>query len=892
MKAHLICHTHWDREWYLTHEEFRAKLVRLIDGILEIIDTTPEYVSFMLDGQTIAIEDYLEIRPYNREKLFDALREGKIICGPWYILPDELLISGESHIRNYLAGSSVLGDTVEKMRIGYLPDSFGHPAQMPQIINGLGMDVMVFWRGTADFVKNTEFYWESPASGIRCLCIHMPCGYGNSGNLSGTEEEIFERVEKMVEILGAGTLTDTVLLMNGSDHITAQKDIVEVVRKINARSGEKFQVVLSTLPEFVKEVKSQLHDPETYTGEFRYGHRSMLLGGTLSTRMYLKQRNTEVEKGAEQYVEPLMAAEYLLGKRYDNKGFLEYMWKKILENQPHDSICGCSIDAVHSEMETRFDRVLQLEKTLFHDTFRRIEKDGEEETESTDILLFEPSQDCLPSYQEIVADMDKVLVQFVDFSRSVIVDRESEITHPNMPVKVVISDETGREIPCEIIRGEKTYTHRYQDHTMPEVYKTNRLTLGVKLPGFKCGIHALHIKCVSRSADDIAEYCTVQAEQGQKIENEYYEVSVEGGTLTVVDKKTGRVHRGVHKFIDKGVAGDEYTYSWPEEDSVFCLKDVTRTEIFKTGDLRQTLKITAELQIPEKLEADRRKRSGKLASCPVEMGVSLDAGTDRIDFVTRIDNRAEDHRLQVQFPSGACTEYTEAEDIFHITKRTVENEIPETWAEYPQTTHPVHGFVNVEDSRGGLAVTAGGIAEFEGVQEDGQTCLNLTLLRCVGWLSRTDLLTREGNGGWTIETPDGQCPGLHEFHYSISYHTGSWRDGKVYQILDKALKPAGIHQAECRIPDGKLGRDLEFLSELPSDVRLSAAKPSQDGTGLIFRMYSIAEKERKFQLSLPDGVQQAWRTNLAEEEPEEMALKDGCVDVQIRAGEIITIKLR
>ena len=145
MKAHMICHTHWDREWYLTREEFRTKLVRLIDGLLDIIDNVPEYVSFMLDGQTIVIEDYLEIKPYNRERLFAALKAGKIICGPWYILPDELLISGEAHIRNYMKGAQVVEEAGKKMEIGYLPDSFGHPAQMPQIIEGLGMNAMIFW---------------------------------------------------------------------------------------------------------------------------------------------------------------------------------------------------------------------------------------------------------------------------------------------------------------------------------------------------------------------------------------------------------------------------------------------------------------------------------------------------------------------------------------------------------------------------------------------------------------------------------------------------------------------------------------------------------------------------------------------------------------------------
>lgn len=889
MKAHMICHTHWDREWYFTREEFRTKLVRLIDGLLEVIKEVPEYVSFMLDGQTIAIEDYLEIKPYRKAELYKALETGKIICGPWYILPDELLVSGESHIRNYLVGGRVLPEKSKKMKTAYLPDSFGHPCQMPQIVEGLGMDTMVFWRGTANFVKQTEFYWESPAKDIKTLCVHMPCGYGNCANLSGSEEAVFERVEEMVKTLEAVTSTDVVLLMNGSDHITGQKDIVEIVKAINGKASD-FQVELSTLECFIGELRERLPELETYTGEFRYGERSMLLGGTLSTRMYLKQKNYQVQKNMEQYLEPLWAAEYLLGRREDTKGYRDYLWKKILENHPHDSICGCSIDEVHREMEARFACVEQLETTLTNDTMQRISGElyGEDDSEGFSLLLFEPSQDSHPSYVETEIQLDKMLVQEVLFAKSIIADYEPQLVHPKLPKAIRITDEKGREIPHVILSMEKGYPTRYQDHTAPEVYKANCIKVGMLLPAFTYGLHTLKVKRAEEFIGDSKDEPLTDT-----IENEYYTLTFEEGAFTVVDKKTGICHKGVNRFVDKGDAGDEYTYSWPLKDRTYSLdSDSVQITVNRDGDLRTSLTVTGTLLLPESLTEDRKGRSEDLVACPVTVIARLTKGIDRIDFTTWVDNQAKDHRLQVQFPSGIRTEVSQAEDAFHITERSIGVEVPETWMEYPQSTHPCHGFLNLEDETGGVSMIAQGITEFEGEQEENETCLKLTLLRCVGWLSRTDLLTRQGNGGWTIETPEGQCLGKHRFDYSLSYHEGSYGDSDVYQVLNKASKPALLWQGETGKELYGEGNLLAFLSDLPGHIRVSALKPAENGDGIILRLFHIGREDCRFELKLPKEITGAEAVNLAEEVGEELPLKHHRLALRMKASQITTIRFR
>ncbi|HHV99925.1 MAG TPA: hypothetical protein GXX36_10225 [Clostridiaceae bacterium] len=890
IKAHMICHTHWDREWYLSREEFRVKLVRLIDGLLKIIGSNPEYVSFMLDGQTIVLEDYLEIKPENRKLLQTALESGKIICGPWYILPDELLISGESHIRNYLIGQKIMSEMGGSMQVGYLPDSFGHPQQMPQIINGLGMDTMIFWRGTANFMKKTEFYWVSPHKNSKILCIHMPCGYGNSARLNSDPSISNPRLLNMILTLKDRSSGRHVLLMNGSDHIIAQENIVEIVKAFN-ESHENIQIELTTMDKFIKELKEELPELETYSGEFRYGHRSMLLGGTLSTRMPIKQNNHIVQRNMEKYLEPILAWEHLSGGQSGMQNYLTYLWKKILENQPHDSICGCSIDAVHAEMMTRYESIKQLQNTLISDTWNRIEQIAGRSGKAADaqLMIFEPTQDRKPSYLEVNIDLDRILIQRVNYEKSIINDYEDEIEHPPVPKTLKIIDDNGREIEHVILSSDKAYYTDYLDESLPEVYKVNRLKVGLLLPGYDCGFHILNVYRTNEEKEETSSH--IKSEQDNSIENSYYSVSFEGDSFKVADKKTGKVYQGVNRLVDKGDAGDEYTYSWPAQDSTYGLDpDSVSIEKISTP-IYQRLIVKGNMLLPEKLTEDRQKRSSKLVASPVVIMVTLLKDIDRIDFTTEIENNSCDHRLQAEFPSGILTDVSQAEHCFGMVKRNIEMDIPETWAEYPQSTHPAHGVIKLSDGSNCLSAITEGLPEYEAENVNNQSVLRITLLRSVGWLSRKDLITRAGHAGWEIETPDAQLLGNHSFKYSISYHKAE-DEGIAYSLLTKFIHPSAAHQLRKSSGDVELAANpLAFISDLPWDVRMSAFKMSEKGGNLVLRLYSIAQDDRKVRLTVPDKVREVYRVNLAENRLSRVDIQDGVLDFIIEPAEIISFEV-
>lgn len=195
---HVVSHTHWDREWYLAFQRFRFRLVELIDHLLALLEADPDYRSFMLDGQMIVLEDYLEIRPEREAQIRRYVQEGRLLIGPWYILPDEFLVSPEATVRNLLVGGQVCRRFGPRMGIGYIPDPFGHVGQMPQILRGIGIDVACLWRGVGE--QPTELCWRAP-DGSEVLLLHLRDSYSNGGWLPDDEDGFAQALAELRDSL-------------------------------------------------------------------------------------------------------------------------------------------------------------------------------------------------------------------------------------------------------------------------------------------------------------------------------------------------------------------------------------------------------------------------------------------------------------------------------------------------------------------------------------------------------------------------------------------------------------------------------------------------------------------------------------------------------------------
>lgn len=886
IQAYIVCHTHWDREWYLTREQFKTKLVRLVDRVLEAAEADERF-AFLLDGQTIVLQDYLSIRPENETRLRKLISRGRVSVGPWYILPDEILVSGEAHIRNYLTGRRIAEKFGGRMNIAYLPDSFGHPEQMPQILWGLSLEAAVFWRGTDDTLTHSEFVWQSPFEEGRILGLHMRHGYGNSARLSEDPAETVPRLKAMMEQLAAYSHGDVVLLMNGSDHILPQKGLLEILENFNRENKETGSIKLDTLAGYLDAVRNDLPELEVHTGELRSGDRSMLLGGTLSTRMYLKQWNARVQRGMERYLEPVMSAARLCGADWNTGGYSHYLWEHILENHPHDSICGCSIDEVHREMMTRFHCVDQLQNTLLKDGGKALADRFATETPVSGavLLCFEPTQDQLPGYLETVVDFDPVLIQRVNFALSTIDEYGDSICHPPLPRSVTAEDENGAPVRVRLLSAEKAEYMHLQDETAPEIYRVNRCRVALELPPMHCGFHTITLHPHSRM-DGVSP----APQRPDRIENAFCRVESDGnGAFRVTDKATGRVYTGVGRLVDRGDAGDEYTYSWPAQDRS-CLTSGAdlHLECECLPGLKQTLTLRGSLRLPAGLSADRARRSTEEVDCPVSITATLYEDSPVIGLDVTVDNKAKDHLLQLEIPAGVRTDCTAASSAFAVTRHPVRLPVPDQWMEYPIPNQPTHGFVTA----GEAWVACDGLTEYEAADSSDGTVLRITLLRCVGWLSRPDLNTRVGNGGWVLETPDAQCQGVHHFRLGAGFCPDGVDTARAMAQCDRFLHPPMLLQQPLRQTALAPAADLAFLSCLPPEVRLSGCKQAEDGDGVVVRAYSIGRQETEVVLPLPAGVTAAFRCDLTEQARTPLPVEQGAVRLQVRPCEIVTLYLQ
>ena len=174
-RVHIVPHTHWDREWYSPYQTFRLRLVDLLDQLLPQLEGDPSYAHFLLDGQMAVVDDYLAVRPEAEPRLRALAATGRMAMGPWYALPDEFLVSGETLVRNLQRGLRVASRFGGAMDVGYLPDMFGHVAQMPQLLRLFGYEHAVVWRGVPSAIDRSGFWWTAP-DGSTVRAEYLPAG--------------------------------------------------------------------------------------------------------------------------------------------------------------------------------------------------------------------------------------------------------------------------------------------------------------------------------------------------------------------------------------------------------------------------------------------------------------------------------------------------------------------------------------------------------------------------------------------------------------------------------------------------------------------------------------------------------------------------------------------
>src|SRR5437879_4918610 len=256
-----------------------------------------------MDGQTVVIDDYLEVRPEARGRLERAVRSGQIQVGPWYTLPDEFLVSGETLVRDLQRGLALADLHGGSMRVGYLPDSFGHAAQMPQIYHQLGFRHAAVWRGVPLAIDRVAFDWEAP-DGSQILTAYMGNSYSQGVDLPTERDALAARIASALQAIAPFHPTADVLLMNGNDHVLPQAALSAAVREATGRL-DGTRIRLARLDDYLARLPEQ--GWPRWRGELRSSARANVLMGTLSVRAPDKQRHFEATRMLERMAEPLAA---------------------------------------------------------------------------------------------------------------------------------------------------------------------------------------------------------------------------------------------------------------------------------------------------------------------------------------------------------------------------------------------------------------------------------------------------------------------------------------------------------------------------------------------------------------------------------------------------------
>ena len=784
----VVPHTHWDREWYRPFEHFRLLLGSVVDEVLDTLERDPEFTSFTLDGQAIVLEDYVAVRPANESRLRALIAADRIEIGPSYVLPDEFLVGGEPLVRNLLIGRAVcerFGG--QPSPAGYLPDSFGHPLQLPQILAGFGIETFLFSRGLGDEIDDLgiAFDWTAP-DGTSVRALQLLGDYSNFANISGADDAE-ARVRAIHERFGDGLARSrarAVVLCNGTDHWRIQPEMPAVCAELERRfPGSAFAI--AKYGDYTSAL--QTGELPSFSGELLGSRLWNVLRGVNSARLYLKQANERAEQTLLG-VETLAALCALrAGTRFPLQD-VTFAWQELLKCQPHDSICGCSCDEVHRDMLVRY---ASLDRTLGLLRSRALEEVAGRET-----------------------DGHVGVVNPLPFSRSGLLT----------PVGA------GPMI--------------------------------VRLDGFE----ARTVELVPGRA--------AAPREGDRIESDRFAVQAEhDGTLTIDEKSSGRRFVGLHAVEDELDMGDLYNFCPVDGTGVWRCSDAS-ARVLSDGPLCWELEVRYRGERPAGLDDQLRPVSETVATTLATI-VRLVRGSDRIECETTIENAAKDHRLRVVFGVGDAHGPVRAEGQFAVIERPISRPDPRTqWCEPPDRTQHTSGAVAL----GPVALITRGLPEYEARAGAGGTELCLTLVRCVGLISRPSnaISTRPLGAGPQTPTPEGQCLGRHVVEYALRFDADE---------LDNVALLRASQDYRCPLMIAPSGVQFEPPLVLEGEVVFSCLKGAEDGDGLIMRMFNPGSAASTARVLGPVTIE---RTRIDETGGAPL----GGAAVTVAPGEIATLRLR
>lgn len=868
-KVHIVPHMHWDREWYFSTEESRILLVNNMKEIMDMLENNPDYPYFVMDGQTAILEDYLAVKPQDKERIKKLVEEGKLIIGPWYTQTDEMVVGGESIVRNLLYGIKDCGEFGDYMKIGYLPDSFGQSAQMPQILNGFDIKHSIFWRGCSERkgTGKTEFNWTSD-DGSEVVVQMLPLGYAIGKYLPTDIDALRKRMEKYFPVLDRGATTEHEILPNGHDQMPVQKNIFDVIEKLKELYPDR-EFFLSRYENIFEELEKE-SNRDTISGEFLDGKYMRVHRSIFSTRMDIKAANARIESKITNILEPLASIAYSLGFEYHH-GLIELIWKEIMKNHAHDSIGCCCSDKVHKEIMNRFllaeekvDRLIEFYK-------RKI----------TDAISCEKALDKLTIFNLMPYEREEIIrAQIITKMKSFEMVNDEDI---KLDFQVIHKE----EIDAGLIDRQIVHYGNYD----PFMIYTIEFKDVVPAMGYKTYL-------IKESEFMIEK----EYEAVNKIDNDFYEIEVnENGTLKILDKKMNKTFDNVLLMENGGDEGDEYDFSPLVDEKLIFNTHVKAEYSIKKNKFNNEIKISYRLDVPKNIES----RKNNNIDGYVDFNISINVPNDkaRIDIVFDIDNQACDHRIRTYIPTNIASKFSVSDNQFGYIKRDVYDEAmdvweKEGWDERPDSIYPMLTFVGLSDEEHGVAVLTNSTREFEIVGEKFDT-IAITLFRSVGFLGKEEMVRRPGRpSGIKLPTPDSQLIGNITIDFAIATHEKSTLEANVANMAKQYLTPMVTYNKmpynAMKLNDSEVITPYSYslLKQYDENLVLSVIKKAEKEEGLIIRMYNPNEYEESTNILFDRSIKEAVKANLNERKIEKINIEDNSIKVKCRKNQVQTILIK
>ncbi|UDN59099.1 alpha-mannosidase [Clostridioides sp. ES-S-0010-02] len=801
IKAHIVNHTHWDREWYFTSGDALVLSEQLFTDIIDELERNPD-VSFVLDGQLSILDDYTQVHKEKIESIKKLIEEKRLYIGPWFTQTDAFFARGESILRNLMIGIFESKKYGEYMKIGYLPDTFGFNAQMPILLRHVGIDNIFFWRGIhlGKQVQSPYFKWKSLNGEKYIYAVNMPHGYGTGMLLEPSPKYVNGRLDPAIDFIKSYSDVEEVLIPSGNDQLNIIGDFKNKVEEIN--NIGKYSYITSSYQDFLKYVKS-IESLESYRGEFREPVLARIHKSIGSSRMDIKLACDKLENKLIKRIEPLLVIAKKSGIEISNQ-LLINTWKKLLEGQAHDSLAGCVTDTVTDDILHRIREANEICDSIENTIVKKISEGLK--LSQNDVLVFNSEAKRFNGYKEIQVVSDSKNICFKENLDATIIEETYIQPRENVleetPAGNIFIEEPG--------------------------YYILKVRINIQLP-------ALGYKVISFETSN-KEMLSLSESNDTFISNDKYKVIYKDGSLDL-QLKDGTYISNFLTLKDSGNAGDTYDFSPLQDDDEIEL-------LFNNVSTKRTLgyeKIVVEGTTLLPLTLEDRKDKNLNGKLNVRASIILSKDNPLIEVKLHVNNTICNHRLRVHVKTDINDNKNIASLPFgYITRENgVLSNWENTYSEMPIDLEPLESNITLTNDKRSCTVFTRGIKEYQHVNDE----IALTLLATTDELGKPDLLYRPGRasgdttkkGHIRIKTEKAQILREVEFSFAIYMSSKSFDESEVASLTHNYLQESINYQLQDynfflyridnkiqrSIVEKSVNRELEIIS-LPENYLVSA----------------------------------------------------------------------